>query len=527
MGSPVRERAVERQVVREIMGRVSRGTNIWQTRSTTTVDNTIPDYGYWDRLRRGMVDGLRLAGAFAKPAAEIKTDWIVGDGYAVELATEAGAPNNANIDYTNTLLSRFIQRTKSTMIQLINDLKSVGDQYVIVNGDGSISVPSPDTVKYEYFDLDYRQPKQATITTKVGKFTATDEYRLDGRTLKIQSADPLLIADLLLDGYEMVDGKIDTVKKDFENLIGRLPVIHFANDRSANETHGRPMYEAMLHLWARYDALLEKAMDAAEIMSNPIPVFKLLELLETAAENKSPTDETWLDDNGSSRSRERIEFDRFATILLNIDENGNKEEFDLVSPESGYTDDIKAMLKLLFLLTLENLRIPEVVWGGELGQARASASEQMKTFYMHIAGERLRLEGAGGDDLLGAEAQGGLHELYDVWLRTRALIDRKVVVMPVRVNWPEIGEAADETTLKWADSMHDKGIITDETHVKMSGRVENAAAEVEAAKAQMAEKQDAYDAAVDAANDLEAQKRKDAAAAAAANQTDDVEEPAA
>ncbi len=510
MTTPVRERnsAVEAQVVREIIGRVGQGINIWASRSTSSVDTTIPDYSYWDRVRRGLVDGLRLAGAFAKPAAEIKSDWIMGDGFSAELAVEKDAPENANVAYTNTLLSHFATRIKATMLQITNDLKTIGDQYMIVNGDGSISVPSPETVKFEYDPLDYRRPLRATVTTKTAKMTVTDQYRLDGRTLTIETSDQILLSDLRADGY--VDAGANRVKKDFENLIGRLPVIHFANDRSANETHGRPMVEALLHLWSRYDALLEKAMDAAEIMSNPIPVFTVEDIDASLGENDNPSPETWYETNGTGRTRNQVEFDRFATIFLRVLADGTKEEFNLVSPDAGYTNDIKAMLKLLFLLTLEHLRIPEVIWGGELGQARASASEQMKTFYMHIAGERLRLEGEAGDELLMAEANGGIHELMDVWLRTRALIDRRVVIMPVRINWPALGEANDEMNLKWAESLKKNNTITDETFAELSGRIEDPEGEVAAAKKQALEGQDTFDAAVDAAA-ARAQPNPDAA----------------
>jgi len=348
MAIGIRERTVGGETIREIVGRVA-NTNIWQVRSTSTVDNTIPDYGYWDRLRRGMVPGAKLSGLFLKPAAEIKTDWIMGDGYTVELATDAEAAKNDNIVYTNKLISSFTSRIKATMMTTINDLKSGGDQYVVINADGSMSVPSPDTVKYEYADLDYRQPMRATITTKTTKFTASDEYRLDGRTLTIDVPnDKNLQAELMADGYESVGN--NKYQKTFENLIGRLPVVHFPNDRSANETHGRPMYEALLHLLGRYDSELEKALDAAEIMSNPIPVFNLEDPEASEDANANPDPETWTDTNGASRTRTQIEFDRFATILLQKD-----EKFDLVSPQTGYTNDIKAMLKLLFLLILEHL----------------------------------------------------------------------------------------------------------------------------------------------------------------------------
>lgn len=496
MALEVRERIGRKEVVREIVGRVA-SSNLWTMRAASTIDTTQTDYGYWDRLRRGMVQGAKLAGLFAKPAAEIKTDWIMGDGYKVELAVEESLKNSPNVEYTNKLLTGLTVRSKATMMQMINDLKSEGDQYVVINADGSLSIPSPDTVKYEYDELDYRQPKRAVITTKTTKFTATDEYRLDGRTLTIDTQDKVLASDLLADGYESTGN--NKYQKTFENLIGRLPVVHFANDRSANETHGRPMYEALLHLFGRYDAELEKALDAAEIMSNPIPVFTLEDTDASEDANANPDPEQWTDTNGTTRTRTQIEFDRFATIFLRILDDGTKEGFDLVSPDSGYTNDIKAMLKVLFLLILEHLRIPEVVWGGELGQARASASEQMKTFYMHIAGERLRLEGAGADELLGMSAQGGIHEVMDIWLKMRALWDRQVVVAPVRVKWSALGEADDAQNLAWAKQMKADGVITDETYVGMSGRVEDAAAEVEAARAEMAEKQDGFDAAVDAA----------------------------
>lgn len=497
MALEVRERTAGRkEVIREIVGRVA-SSNLWTMRATASIDTTRTDYGYWDRFRRSMVQGAKLAALFAKPAAEIKADWIMGDGYQVELATDAKLKDDPNIQYTNQLLTALTARYKATMLQMVNDEKGLGDQYIVINADGSFSIPSPDTVKYEYDEMDYRQPKRATITTKTAKFTATDEYRLDGRTLTIETSDKTLAADLMADGYESVGS--NKYQKTFENLIGRLPVVHFANDRSANETHGRPMYEALLHLFGRYDAELEKALDAAEIMSNPIPVFTLEDTDASEDANANPDPEQWTDTNGTTRTRTQIEFDRFATIFLRVLDDGTKEGFDLVSPDSGYTSDIKAMLKVLFLLILEHLRIPEVVWGGELGQARASASEQMKTFYMHIAGERLRLEGAGADELLGMSAQGGIHEVMDIWLKMRALYDRRVVVAPVRITWSALGEADDEMNLNWAKQMKADGVITDETYVGMSGRVEDAAAEVEAAKKQMGEKQDGFDAAVDAA----------------------------
>lgn len=475
--------------VREIIGRVSRTVQIW--RGTVSIDRTQTDFFFWDRFRRGMLDGGRLAGLFAKPASEIKADWVIGDGFQVALATEE---QSEAVTYTNSVIKRFVGRVKSTFLTMTTDYYALGNQYVIVNPDGSLSIPSPETVTMEYDVLDYRQPVKATVKTKYEKFTVSDEYRLDGRTISIETSDAPFREQLLRDGWQATN-KSNVVEQLYDNLIGRLPVVHFANDRSANETSGRPMYEPLLALFQRYDAALEKALDAAEIMANPIPVFEGMEdVEETIAQNSDATNEQYQNSSGGYVDRVRIAFDRFATIII-----GKGGRFTFASPTKGYTDDVKSMLKLLFLLVLENLRIPEVVWGGELGQARASAGEQMKTFYMHISGRRLALEGMSADESLGAIAQGGLHELMDIWLRTVSLIDRRVMVAPLQISWPPLGEADDKQNLEWANAMKDRGAITTETYVGMSGRIEDAAEEVKKAAEETQTKQDAFDAAVDAA----------------------------
>jgi hypothetical protein len=482
-----------RKRVSEIIGRVSAGFNLWSQMGYTmsTVDLTIPDYNHWDRFRRGMITGQRLAGLFAKPAAEIKADWIIGDGFTAQLALD---DESDAVEYTNGLIARFAARVKGPLITMVQDLKSLGDQYVIVNPDGSISIPSPETVRLEYNKLDYREAVKATVLTRTDKMTVTDEYRADGRTMMIKTDDKDLLAQLVSEGWEIIK---DGVKKEFENLIGRLPIVHFSNDRSANETHGRPQHEGLRYLFERYDAQLSNGLDAAEIMGHPVPKFTGLSDVGAMLDaNAEPTAESWTDTDGTTRSRTQLSFDRFATILLYGD-----EDFEFVAPPTGFTNDVKAMLKLLFLLILENLRIPEVVWGGELGQARASAGETMKTFYKHITGQRLALEGMPADELLGADAQGGIHELIDIWLRFRSLVDRKVMVAPVRVDWPTLNEANDEMNLKWADGMHNKGIITDERYVAMSGRVDDPESEVAAAKTEMVKRQDSFDQSVDNALD--------------------------
>lgn len=476
--------------IKEIIGRISFQTqNFWQNLRTlsgfSTIDETVPDYEFWDKLRRGQAQGYRIAGLFAKPIAEINASWVIGAGVSAELVEgpDEDAAEGDPLLYTNTVIKRFMHRMRRTFLTLLIDLYGLADQYVIVNADGSISIPSPETVNAEYARLDYRKLERVTITTRLDRLVLTDEYRADGRTVKIKTADLTLFTELLAQGWQS-SNEPDTVFLEFENLIERLPVVHFANDRGTNETHGRVIYEGLLPLLFRYDGSINKGLDAADLMSNPIPVFEGLEDVDEFLElNAEPTDEMYTDELGEERSRVRIMFDRLATIIL-----GKGGKFSFAGPQSGFTNDLKAMGKWMFLLILDYTRIPEAIWGNELSSARASAQEQLKTFYMHINGRRLALEGDGADDLIEAQAEGGILEVLDIWLRTRRLLDRKIVVAPVRAIWPELGETNDEMNLKWADSMHDKGVIRDRTHVAISGRIDDPDDEVERAREEGDEK---------------------------------------
>lgn len=466
-----------REKVKEIIGRVQlMGSSIWTMFRTSlySVDATVTDYAFWDSFRRGKKKGYEFASLFARAITQIMRDWTMGGGVEVMLADTD--ENNEKHSHTNTLLRRFMTRIHALLLLLVEDLYGLGDQYAVVNLDGSISVPSPDTVEPFYHEIDYRRLVKVVITTKLEKATVTDEYREDGRTIRVKWADASRAEEVA----------------EFSNLIGRIPVVHFANDRGVNERFGRTIYEPMLRLFSRYDDLVNKALDGAELMSNPIPVFEGMEdVNETVAANSTPTDEDYTDDDGNIVSRVKLAFDRLAAVVV-----GKGGSFKFASPTSGFTKDIRDMLKVLFLLVLDFTRIPEVIWGNELSSSRASAGEQMKTFYMFIESRRAQLAGEGADDLLKTEAKGGLYALIDIWLRTMALTDKQIVVAPVTLKWPELGEQNEEMRFKWVEWARAQGLLTDKTSLAQANIVPDVDAEVDAAKKEAAER-DPFEAAVD------------------------------
>lgn len=466
------------RTVSEIIGRVVYVDSLWASRTRVKdVDQTIGDYAFWDKLRRGKLDGYKFAALFCVPITQITAGYVWGDGPTLALVEKPADPENEAdpLTYTNTLLSRFMERTSGQLVRMVEDSYALGDQFVIINADGTLSIASPETVEITYDPLDAQTPVAYTITTKTDDLETTDEYRLDGRTVTLKAHKDLSALGMRAN---------DTRVAEFQNLIGRLPVVHFSCDRSANEQRGRPVYEPLLHLLSRYNDLIEKGIDGAEIMGNPIPAFVGLEdVNETIKANSNTTSYT----NAEGDPQDRAEF-RFDTMSVAWIKGG---DFKFVSPPGGWSGDLRDMLKSMFYLLLDATRIPEFLWGGAIASSRASTETQLPPFVQYVGLRRQQIEGEGADELLGASANGGLLELADIWLRTRALIDPRVVVAPVAVHkWPEV--AADDETLrfeqiKWA---HGVGLVTAKTALEQLDMVDDAQRELEAAQEEAQEAQE-------------------------------------
>jgi hypothetical protein len=319
--------SAKRTRVKEIIGRAVSVVVSWGS-AAKSLDMTVPNYEFWDKLRRGKQKGFEFGALFAMPITQIVRDAVLGDGVKAQLSDSPDDADNLNDPrvYTNQLLDRFTSRSHALLMQVVEDDYGLGDQYIIVNMDGSLSVPSPDTVKAEYDEFDYRKLVKVTVTTKLTNITITDVYTAEQRAITIK------------------DTKGETTQF-YDNLIGIIPVVHFANDRSGNETNGRPIYEALYHLMSKYDDLLRKAIDGAETMSNPFPIIEGAEDMEKIIEqNATDEGETYQDNEGNTKSRVRLALDRMTMMLL-----GKGASFKFASPQQGFTTDIRNMLKEVFL----------------------------------------------------------------------------------------------------------------------------------------------------------------------------------
>jgi hypothetical protein len=433
--------------VQEMIGRYTYTTVQHSLWTGGTIDETKTNYQFWDKLRRGQMDGYSLGGLFAKPISDRFTARVLGKGIEMKLAGNApGAGGETQsvmlggigdsekteesaFDYTNDQLRAWMQRIHAQIIQVVGDMYGLGDQYIVVNPDGSLSVPSPDMVEPEWDPLDYRKKIKYTITSRLPKVQVKDIYTATERVLEIKNT---FHEDVVL-GDGIVIKPDQTVLRTFANLIGRIPIVHFPNERSANELFGRPIYESLLTLFSQYDDLIFKALKGAKLMGCPIPTIEGVEDFdETIAQNSRDVDETYQDVDGVEVERTQLVFDEESVMLV-----GPGGRFHFAAPPGGFTSDVRSMLKVLFLLMLEYCGIPEAVWGGEMGQARSTSVEQMRDFNAAIERRRIELERA-GEDAEGDIPQDGLLALADIWLRMRRLTDPKIKVAPVEIVWPEL-----------------------------------------------------------------------------------------
>jgi hypothetical protein len=461
-----RKRAQGKQPVAELIGRSVYGDGqaaVYRTRMAPLIDRTIPDYEYWDKLRRGKLSGYTLGGLFCKRIEHIFSSWVLGAGVEITLKDVdpiTGLPAlNETSQYTDTAIAAFVaslldsgqdnaDEDSDTDVQgsllagLYEDSMGLGDQYVIVNADGTLSIPSPDTVTIKRDELDYRIILSLTVETKLPGYTILDEYRADGRTVTVKK------------GAQIVS------VQQYQNLIGRLPAVHVANERSGNETNGHPIHEDLLPLFNEYDDVLYKQIDGAKMMGNPTPVLKGLEDVEQTKRDNSPsTPETYYDRDGNYTTRAEFQLDRNAALLLGVG-----ADFVYAAPPVGFTKDTQQSLDTLFLMLQYRTGIPKFAWGDELTSSRATAGVQADQFIKDIQGRR-------------NDCGGWIVRLVKIWLQFKALTDPQIVVGNLALRWPEL-QTEDETVqlakIKYA---RDAGLLTDETALKLLDLVDDPAEE--------------------------------------------------
>jgi len=426
-----------KQLVSEMIGRISYQINNHLYNIRPTIDYTQVDYEWFDKLRRGKQSGFEIGGLFAAPIAEIISSWTLGDGFTVEFEQENEA--------TETALAEFLQDYLETLVESNEDKLTLGDAYIIVNADGSLQKISPEQIEIKRDELDFTRIVAITVKTINEGIEIEDIYTDSERLIRIRR------------GGEIAE-------QSFPNLIGRIPIIHFAHDRSPNEAFGHPYFESLLTLFAEYDDVIRKGLDGVKIMGNPFPVVEGLEDAESAKRTNSSYTETYVDKQGNTQTDYRIEMSPSQIMWL-----GKGASMKLLSP-NDFTGNTTDMLKKLFYIMLQVSKIPEWVWGGAISSSMASVEAQAPAFAKFISGQRRKLES-------------DLRALIEIYLATISLFTPAIASEGrFSIQWPEIMPVDKELVLKWAMWLKENGAITKETALRLADVVQDVSLEIQNAQ---------------------------------------------
>ena len=443
-----------RVLVAEIIGRtrhfISRILHPLQS-----LDLGIADYKFWDHLRRGKQDGYELGGLFAKPIAKIYTAFTLGRGVAVASEDEDTAED----------VNKFLKDNWHEILRSYEHSIALGDMYIIINPDGSLQPVSPEKVEIMTDAVDQTQIIGYKITSSFTKSTIIDEIRLDGRTITITQSSPK-------------PGVPNPTVLEFNNLIGRLPVVHIANELSTNELTGHPAYEALLNLFAEYDDVLKNSLAGVKLLSNPLLVAEDLGDAQKFLDDNKTGTETQKNADGKNITVPVIDLNDLEMFAVEGDGT-----LKFIQPDT-FSVDAVAMLKKLFMLMLEHTSIPEWVWGGAVKSSKASVDAQAPAFVLQIMMRRL-------------SAEKWILDLVDIWLRTQALFTPITIPDDISLQWEPVLEEDQTLLTAKVNAAFDRGALTPVTYLRLLHIVDDPEAEIERAKDEADARREEFEARLD------------------------------
>lgn len=431
-------------VVSEIVGRVAADT-VPLTTYLKTVDRTRTDYAFYSSLLRGKEKGYQLGALFAKRIVEIDAEWTLGRGFTYKSGNDA----------VDEMLADFVTGNLNTFLTWRREANGLGDSYIVLNGDGSLSLKSPDTG--QVLVDDFNSIIGYKFIDRFERFNVEDVYSGFDRLITIRG------------------GNLAAVTNGYINPIAPLiPVVHLANDRGVNETYGHPIYEALLHLFAKYDDVLTKTITGVELMGRPIPYATGLKDPNAAKQdNATRRVLVWNEETGQNEYQDVIDFDEVPMMWL-----GEGAQFGFAQP-GPVAEQANIMLKKLFYLMLETIGIPEWAWGGAIASSKASVDAQSPAFVRYLEGRRAQTESA-------------LLALAERWLAYQRVIGFVPPVEKLTIEWPELQTKDETLRFQWVQWADQTGKLTDETALSLADLVEDPAAEIAAAREQAQTDEDAF-----------------------------------
>lgn len=370
------------------------------------------DYDYWERLYYGRVEGLELSGLFLRPIVNKISAWTLGRPPKFQLKNKK----------SQSELESWWNKNHPSILSAYQEALKVGDCFVVINSDLSVTIVSADTVDPIVDPNDYSKRigwKIRQIFPNPGntsqKMTITDEYYVD-RRIRIT---------------EFSDGREFT--NTFPNLIGIVPVIHIANNPSAGEAFGHSEGEALIELLHRYGQVLEAAIEGNILQGRPTPVLAFDQIQDlNAFWRRYGKRETVRSRDGTVQEVESLTVDMSELLTVSA------AKFTYESPGS-FAEDTERLLGLIFYLILEHIELPEFVFGNAIEGSKSSAETQMPVFENFI---KMRQSGCAS----------WMYALSAVVLAFLSLVKPGVIKEDVVLQWAKITQNGRLTldSVSWA-----------------------------------------------------------------------------
>lgn len=344
-----------------IIARVRTNTRRWRSSFRQPTNNWgRSDYAFWQRAYRAQATGLELSGLLIKPIVSKLASWTLGRApkWKVEGKTTQTALDDWWLDHHPEVLRAW----RGALI--------MADAFIVINSDLSITLLPPDSVDPIVADDDFgnvigwrvTQVLEHPETTR--RMTVVDEYYIDRRIHRVE-----------------IDGTVTSVQV-FPNLLGRLPIIHIANQPNTGEVFGHAEAEGLLPILHKYGEVFEAAIEGNVLQGRPTPVllFETVQDLEKF-DDENATMETQQLPNGTSQRVKTYDVDLSQLLVA------SGAEFEYKSP-GNFSADVAKLLEIMFYLVLQHSELPEFVFGNAISSSQASANTQLPIFIEYIKARR-------------------------------------------------------------------------------------------------------------------------------------------
>lgn len=438
----------------DIIGRVRSTTRRWRSSFRQTTNNWgRGDYDYYRRLHRCQVVGMELSALLIRPITSKLSAWTLGRPPTWKLDSEPA----------QEALAAWWEQWHPAILRAWQAALRVGDSFLVINSDLSITLLAPDCVDPIVADDDYSliigwrvtQVLQHPDTT--AKMTVTDEYYIDRRVHRVEV------------------NAVPTQEITYPNLLGRLPIVHIPNQPDTGETFGHAEAEALLALLHKYGEVFEAAIEGNVLQGRPTPVLTfetVADLAKFDEENATTSTQTLTD--GRSERVKTYDVDLSQLLVA------SGATFDYKSPGS-FTADTAKLLELMFYLLLEHSELPEFVFGNAISSSKASAETQMPIFQKFIEGRR-------------GEMSGWLTQIAEIALAYLGLITPGVSAQAPALQWEELASDDGRLTLDVVTWAYAEGLLDKRTALLLSPlEVADIDQVLERAKTEQDERQAAVD----------------------------------